>query len=83
MKLKVSPLRLAVLGIACYVGAVAWVAASSYLADRHSGDFLPPGWIGEHPTPAGAYYLAVFGGILVIAVTLWAVTIWSKGKIKY
>lgn len=68
MKFKnVSPFRLGILGTLCYAGSVAWVVVSQYLA--HHSD--PPGWIIEHPTPIGAYYLAAFGACLVLCASVW------------
>jgi hypothetical protein len=61
-RIGVSPLRLAIAGTACYVGSLAWVAISAYVAHRND----PPGWIVDRASPTGAYYLAAFGGFLLL-----------------
>ena len=73
---RVSPFRVGILGIACYAGSIAWVATWSKLVHRAD----PPGWIVEHTIPAGAYYLAAFGGLLFISALLWAVARWILHK---
>ena len=68
----ITPLRFGLLGIGSYVGAVAWVATSKYLAQRDA----PSGWIVDHATPIGALYLAAFGALLVVSALVWAVAAW-------
>jgi hypothetical protein len=74
MKPGLSPLRLALAGVACYVGSVAWVAISAHVA--HLSE--PPGWITDHASPIGAYYLAAFGAFLLLCAFFLALISWVK-----
>jgi hypothetical protein len=73
----ISPLRLGIAGILCYVGSIAWVAVSAYM--RHRND--PPGWVFNHPNPAGAYYLEGFGGFLILCAVFLALILWIRRSI--
>jgi hypothetical protein len=77
MKSGLSPLRLAIASVACYVGSVAWVAISAYVEHRND----PPAWIVDHASPTGAYYLAAFGGFLLLSALLLALIVWIKRSI--
>jgi hypothetical protein len=63
----ITPLRLGLLGISFYIGAVVWVAISSHLARRNA----PPGWIVDRATPVGTFYLAVLGACLAACALVW------------
>ncbi|HXN25419.1 MAG TPA: hypothetical protein VOA41_22025 [Candidatus Dormibacteraeota bacterium] len=77
MKLKlITPLRLGLLGMAFFIGAVAGVAFWSYLAKRND----PPGWIMDRAIPGGAYYLAEFAALLVVSALVWAIAAWAKRR---
>lgn len=65
----ITPLRLGLLGIAFFIGAVAWVAVWSYLATRND----PTGWIVDRAIPGGTCYLAKFAALLVVSAIVWAV----------
>ena len=77
MKSGLSPLRLAIAGVACYVGSVAWVAISAHVAHRSD----PPTWIMDHASPAGAHYLAAFGGFLLPWAFFLALVMWLKRSV--
>jgi hypothetical protein len=77
-----SLFRLGMLGVACFAGSVARVAISSHLAHRNDALYFPPGWIVEYPTPTGAYYLAILGGLLVLCAIFWGAMMWAKRKIS-
>jgi hypothetical protein len=77
MRLKlITPLRLGLLGIAFFIGGVAWVAVWSYLAKRND----PPGWIMDRPIPDGPYYLRDFAALLVVSALVWAIVGWAKRR---
>jgi hypothetical protein len=77
MRLKlITPLRLGLLGIAFFIGAVAWSAVWSNLAKRND----PPGWIMDRAIPGGTYYLAEFAALLVVSASVWAIAAWAKHR---
>lgn len=75
----ITPLRLGLLGISFYLGAVVWVAISRYLAQRNA----PPGWIVDRATPVGTLYLAVLGACLAACALVWAVVAWIKRRTSH
>jgi hypothetical protein len=64
------------LGVAFFIGAVAWVAPWSYLAKRND----PPGWIIDRRIPDGPYYLREFAALLVVSALVWAIAAWAKHR---
>ncbi|MFZ0980039.1 MAG: hypothetical protein WAN23_11620 [Candidatus Acidiferrales bacterium] len=74
----ITPLRLGLLGISFYIGAVAWVAISRYFAQRNA----PPGWILDRASPVGTLYLAVLGACLAVCALVWAAVAWIKRRVS-
>jgi hypothetical protein len=72
----ITPLRLGLLGIAFFIGALAWVAVWSYPAKRND----PPGWIMDRPIPGGAYYFREFAALLVVSALVWAIAAWARRR---
>lgn len=77
MKLRLSPSRLALAGIAFFLGSVAWEGIWSHMARRHD----PPGWIMDRASPVGPSYLAAFGAFLLLCAFIWALVVWIKRSI--
>jgi hypothetical protein len=63
-------------GIALYIGAIAWVGIWSYLVKRND----PPGWIVDRAIPGGPYWLGGFAGLLIVSALVWGVAAWAKRK---
>jgi hypothetical protein len=67
--MKLSPLKLGIIGALAYLTSVAWVFLYFRIASRND----PPGWIVDRATPDGPKWVAMVGVGFVAASMLWAV----------
>jgi hypothetical protein len=75
--MKLSPLKLGIIGVATYSASLAWV----FLYFRIVGRNDPPGWIVDRPTPVSPKLLAIVGGAFLLASVLWAIVRVFRGRL--
>ena len=67
--MKLSPLKLGILGAVTYFASVAWVFLYFRIASRNN----PHGWIVDRSTPDAPKFVAMVGVGFVLVSVLWAV----------
>lgn len=67
--MKLSPLKLGLIGVLAYLASVAWVFLYFHIAKRND----PTGWILDRPTPDAPKLVAMIGVVFVVASVAWAV----------
>ncbi len=75
---KIGPLRLAVVGLACYVSSVLWVFAWDHFVRRND----PPGWIVDRSIPVGPWIVMGLGLAMVAAALVLGVTRYVIRRIR-
>lgn len=67
--MKLSPLKLGIIGALAYFASVAWVFLYFRIATRND----PPGWIVDRATPDAPRIVAMVGVWFVLVSVAWAI----------